>query len=764
MPAAGLIILGLGALLGGGAAAAAAARRRQAESAPSSTRQVELDPDLPPSHLAQVLGALARERSPDKLEELARQMDALSHHLTASALRERAKELAVLPARPTSEPEALPPAPAAVAAPTQPPQALEPAAAPLRDVAMASAPSPAPDLDSGMDAATHAAVLRALVTDNDPKHLSDFAESIRPQYPVASSLLFAKARALGSVTVPAATTGPGGLDPTLDTATRAAVLQALVTETDPARLVSFAATLQEQFPIAAGMVLGRAQELQRRAPPYAAPATSPAAAAAPSPAGPTAPRSPGSPGRPRPLPPGPRAAPSAEPSPRAAPAAPASVNPWAAGADITPKMSDDVAQDFLFALGTWLLASPALHDPSTSDLDFSWWSAEHRESAGPHAEPRPRPVPPSPRPAPRPAVPSAFPLVAGATFVDDTRALRAARRGFSTPVSWPPEMTTQAENIHRSASAPRGVYYVYFAADGALYRFTKSATNTVLAVSHDVDAALLGAPASSPAPASRLPDAPSAAAARPRPPPSAPAPAPLPAPAAPSTAPVPAAVCPFPVQPGVVCIGAQDAMAQASTPFSVPRSWPPAMTAQATAINAATAASPGIYYVVNPGDGNLYKFTKSKGAQGRITTTLQSAKATSPTAFATSGESFSPRAALEPAPALRALGDQTHWTAAVTALQRHARAHGYAHPPGLPGTHEGVLDAQTYLTLIDWLTASGRADVAEGRGASAAWGAQRGALPAFTAQVRGAAAAASSAAVLARVRPSPPKINLQARG
>ena len=198
-----------------------------------------------------------------------------------------------------------------------------------------------------------------------------------------------------------------------------------------------------------------------------------------------------------------------------------------------------------------------------------------------------------------------FPLVDGASCIDAPRALAAAPGGFTTPRTWPPAMTQQAQAIYRSSATPAGVYYVYFSGDGGLYRFTKSASNTVLASSHDVHVASLAQ-----APAVAAPHHPDA--------PPAPRPAGPPAAAPPSAS---SASCPFPLEPGVTCLDAATAMHLAAGPFSTPRSWPPVMTKQAIAANRSSATAPGVYYVACSADGRVYKVTKSAAGN----TTLQSA-------------------------------------------------------------------------------------------------------------------------------------------
>jgi hypothetical protein len=695
----GAVVFVLG--LAGAAGIAAAASSKKKQDAPTGAQQVELDDGLPAATAQQVIGALSHERAPDVLEQLATQMDKDGHHLAAEALRAKAAELRAAASAPSST-------------------ASLPASAP------ASPASPnAPTLDVGMDAATYASVLRALATERDPAVLVRFAETLRAQYPIAASLLLGAAGGLGGA--PAAATGPT-LDPALTTTERAAVLQALATSHDAEKLVAFAQVLQAHAPIAAGLLLAKAETIRRAQ--LSAPHPHPAA----------------------PPPPPPHGGPAPAPAP--GPAAPTPyVHPWAPGADITGKMDDHVAQDFVYALGSWLDASGALNHPAVRNaVDLSWWPQPAPEHGAPPAAPphlEPPHLEPAPSPAPahgggseHPIVSSACPfaVVDGGVCIDRTRALAAATHGFATPRSWPPAMTAQARAIHNNHAAADGVYFVFYTPDGGLYRFTKTTTgskpNTVLASTHDVDLAVLGqvgAPAT-PAPHTE--------------PPSHGAP-----PAGPSGA--PESACPFPLQPGVTCLDAATAARAAAGPFTTPASWPAVMTAQSKAANASSLTPPGTYYLFCAQDGALYKLTKSKDASGRVNTTLQSTHAVNKAAFATSGYGVGAAAAA----GLQVLDDPAHLPLAIQALQVHARALGYAAPPGLPSSRPGVLDAQTYLTLIEWLSAHGLDAVAQGRASSAGWGAQSGALPAFTAQVRGNLLARGHGP--ARIAPRP--VTLQAR-
>jgi hypothetical protein len=92
------------------------------------------------------------------------------------------------------------------------------------------------------------------------------------------------------VPIPASPAAPSPftLDPNMAPATQSAVLGVLTTESDPAKIQAFAQAIQAQYPIAAGLLMAKANML-RLAHPVAAPAPAPPAPApAPSPTAPPA--------------------------------------------------------------------------------------------------------------------------------------------------------------------------------------------------------------------------------------------------------------------------------------------------------------------------------------------------------------------------------------------------------------------------------------------------------------------------------------------
>jgi hypothetical protein len=210
-------ILPLLLLLGGGAVAAAAMSKKapaKPGAAPTSGT-FEFDPNLPPALEAQALGAIKLGTAAE-LRTFAAQLDGMGYHLTAAALRQRAGEIEALPTGPA--PGKVPPA-----------GDIGPAVGPSATPMIVPAPSgPPPPL------------------------------------------------AVPSVTPPGAGTGPQGLDPGMDPQTAQAVIAALTSETDPAKLQGFAASLQFKFPIAAGLLWAKATALTaQQAPPGPGPSVSP---------------------------------------------------------------------------------------------------------------------------------------------------------------------------------------------------------------------------------------------------------------------------------------------------------------------------------------------------------------------------------------------------------------------------------------------------------------------------------------------------------
>jgi hypothetical protein len=215
-------LVGLGALALSGKKEASAAPRPAAPGAAPTGGSFEFDPNLPPQLEAQALGAIKLGTAAE-LRAFADQLDGLGYHLTAAALRKRAAELA------PPVPLAAPP-PAAGPAPI----AIEPGPVP--------APSPVP-MPSPVPSAGPPIV-------------------VPPAPPPAPS--------------PPPPGGMAGLDANMDSQTRQAVIAALTSESDPAKLQGFAAAIQFQYPIAAGLLWTKATAIvAQHTPPPAPPGVPP---------------------------------------------------------------------------------------------------------------------------------------------------------------------------------------------------------------------------------------------------------------------------------------------------------------------------------------------------------------------------------------------------------------------------------------------------------------------------------------------------------
>jgi hypothetical protein len=114
-------------------------------------------------------------------------------------------------------------------------------------------------LDANLSPAETKQVLGAIATSKDPSELNQYATEMDAQHhPLAANALRMRAAML---TPGAALPDAQGLDGNMDPATKTAVLHALATETDPNKLMTFAGTIQLQYPIAAGLLVAKADAL-----------------------------------------------------------------------------------------------------------------------------------------------------------------------------------------------------------------------------------------------------------------------------------------------------------------------------------------------------------------------------------------------------------------------------------------------------------------------------------------------------------------------
>jgi hypothetical protein len=114
-------------------------------------------------------------------------------------------------------------------------------------------------LDANLSPADTQQVLGAIANSKDPAELNQYATEMDAQHhPLAANALRMRAAML---TPGAALPDAQGLDGNMDPATKTAVLHALATETDPSKLMTFAGTIQLQYPIAAGLLVAKADAL-----------------------------------------------------------------------------------------------------------------------------------------------------------------------------------------------------------------------------------------------------------------------------------------------------------------------------------------------------------------------------------------------------------------------------------------------------------------------------------------------------------------------
>jgi hypothetical protein len=140
--------------------------------------------------------------------------------------------------------------------------------------------------DAHIPPAVEQQVLGAIANEKDPSQLLMEATQLNAQgYPLAANALRMRAAEL---TPGAPLPDPQGLDGNMDPTTRAAVLHALATESDANKLMTFAGTIQLQYPIAAGLLVAKAQALGGGVPQGVAPPGTPAVSVDIPPAAPAA--------------------------------------------------------------------------------------------------------------------------------------------------------------------------------------------------------------------------------------------------------------------------------------------------------------------------------------------------------------------------------------------------------------------------------------------------------------------------------------------
>jgi hypothetical protein len=143
-------------------------------------------------------------------------------------------------------------------------------------------------------------VLAALSMGTDPAALEVLAQQMDAQgYTYAAQALRLKEAALRAMPSPSPSPAPGpgpqpapqpspapnpfSLDPNMPPAMQSAVLGALTTEQDPVKLQAFAQEIQAQYPIAAGLLMAKANALRMQPSPFPQPQPGPGPAPGPSP-------------------------------------------------------------------------------------------------------------------------------------------------------------------------------------------------------------------------------------------------------------------------------------------------------------------------------------------------------------------------------------------------------------------------------------------------------------------------------------------------
>ena len=215
-------------LLGGAtiALAASSAKKKRVDPAPAPPggKTYTLDLDMPPPLRDQVLAALTTEQDPAKLDAFAAAL-ASNYPLSAAALRTKAAMLR------SWAPPPVPPMPVPVPVPIAPaPQPPSPQPAP--------SPMPPP----------------GVLPEPAPVQPAPAPVPIPPPSPAPSPSPLL-----------------GGLDPGMPLEMQKAVVGALTTETDPAKLEGFASAIQGQYPIAAGLLMAKAEALRLVHPPVPGP-------------------------------------------------------------------------------------------------------------------------------------------------------------------------------------------------------------------------------------------------------------------------------------------------------------------------------------------------------------------------------------------------------------------------------------------------------------------------------------------------------------
>jgi hypothetical protein len=276
-----LFLLGAAAV---GLVAASASAKGKGKSGGGGGRTYTLDKNLPAALRQRVLAALATEKDPGRLLAFAADCANQGYPLAAAALTQRAVELGAV------QPSPLPqPVPTPTANPVDPNQLPDP---------------PRTQVLAALSTGTDPNALEALAQQMDSQGLTYAAQALRLKEQALRSLqpqpapgpmpppgvLPQPSPAPQPVPVPiptpiqpAPSPSPFSLDPGMPPQMQAAVLGALTTETDPVKLQAFAQAIQGTYPIAAGLLMAKANALRLQPGPAPAPTPTPILPPAPGP-------------------------------------------------------------------------------------------------------------------------------------------------------------------------------------------------------------------------------------------------------------------------------------------------------------------------------------------------------------------------------------------------------------------------------------------------------------------------------------------------
>jgi uncharacterized ParB-like nuclease family protein len=242
---------------------------------------IDLLGSVPDPPRSQVVQQLTSQNDPNALEAYAKQLE-VQYPAAAAALRMKEALLR------GQAPQVLPPTPTPPI-PSPPPISPQPSPYP------APPPTPSPDWQTALLSVPEpprTQVVQAMMTQTDPNALEAYARQLDAQYPLAAWALRVKeATLLGQAPPPMPSVGPtppgpapsplpaptpqpspapvppsylGGLDPGMPPEMQKAVVGALTTETDPAKLEGFASAIQAQYPVAAGLLMAKAAALRHQ--------------------------------------------------------------------------------------------------------------------------------------------------------------------------------------------------------------------------------------------------------------------------------------------------------------------------------------------------------------------------------------------------------------------------------------------------------------------------------------------------------------------